>query len=303
MRALMAAILLAGCVLAAGEDIREDPPVATRPVAGDVTGRISPAGKVRELSAVCRATGKRYKPARFDAKTGEFLFKSLPGDAAYDLCIRTADGADIEGIDLTWHEARMLRLAEIRRKELGLAPEPPHRFGEADLAELEAYVRDLKDFADVRRPLYIHGFGRRAVMLVEAMRTRDFYAQRGGEVIWRTELWYFRYHYGGWERVANVERVLERHRIPHAQWRRITKVYYPELTAHVDEKGHAAPVAFEIPKALDPARGRLAGTEPVQKTKPIVIGMEESKGSGVEGSKPSGAPARTDNRPPAEAGG
>ena len=292
MRPLMAGILLAGCVLAAGDDIREDPPVATRPVAGDVTGRIAPAAKVRQLSAVSRATGKRYRPARFDAKTGEFLFKSLPGDAACDLCIRTADGADIEGIDLTWHEARMLRLAAIRRKQLGIKPEPPHRFGRADLAELEAYVRDLKDFADVRRPLYIHGFGRRATMLVEVMRTRAFHARRGDEVIWRTELWYFRYHYGGWERVPNVERVLERRRIPADQWRRITKVYYPELTARVDEKGRSKPVTFEIPKALDPARGRLAGTEPVQKTKPIVIGIPKATDGPVRLPQPSAAARR-----------
>jgi len=290
MRALTAAILWAGCVLAAGESVREDPPVASQPAAGDVTGRITPAGKVQALSAVCRATGKRYRPARFDAKTGEFLFEALPGDAAYDICIRTTDGADIEGIDLTWHEARMLRLAAIRRKQLGMKPEPPHQFGRADLAELEAYVRDLKDFADVRRPLYVHGFGRRAVMLVEVMRTRDFHARRGGELIWRTELWYFRYHYGGWERVGNVERVLERRRIPADQWRQITKVYYPGLSAHVDEKGRSAPITFEIPRTFDPARGRLAGTDPVQKTKPIVIGLDEAKSRGVAESRPSRGP-------------
>ncbi|MHC4718212.1 MAG: hypothetical protein ACYS5V_14665 [Planctomycetota bacterium] len=273
MRPLLIAILLAGCVLAAGDDIWEDPPVATRPAGGDVAGQITPAAKIQRLTAVSRATGKRYRPTRFDRKTGTFLFKGLPGDAAYDICIRTTGGADIEGIDLSWHEARMLRLAAIRRRQLGLKPEPPHRFGKADVAELVRYVADLKDFADVRRPLYIRGLGRRATMLVEVMRTRAFHARRGDEVIWRTELWYFRYHYGGWERVANVERVLERHRIPASQWRAITKVYYPQLTARIDQNGKSKPVKFEIPKTLDPARGRIAGTPPVQDTRPIVLGV------------------------------
>ena len=109
------------------------------------------------------------------------------------------------------------------------------------------------------------------------MRTRAFYAQRGAEVIWRTELWYFRWRYGGWERQANVERVLERHRIPRDRWRGITLVYYPRLSAHVDEQGKSGAIEFDIPKVLDPARGRIAGTEPAQKTKPVILGLPKRK--------------------------
>ncbi len=82
MRSLVSVILLAGCVLAAAEDIREDPPVATQPTTGDVTGAITPPEKVQRLTAVSRATGKRYRPARFDRTTGKFVFRNLPGDAA-----------------------------------------------------------------------------------------------------------------------------------------------------------------------------------------------------------------------------
>ena len=42
----------------------------------------------------------------------------------------------------------------------------------------------------------------------------------------------------------------------------------------VDEKGESRPVRFRIPDRLDPARGRLAGTEPVQKTRPIILGVK-----------------------------
>ena len=254
-------------------EIREDRPVASRPSSGSVTGRITPAEKVAGVHAVSRVTGKRYAPDRFDRKTGEFRFAGLPGDATYDVTIVTADKARIEGIDLSWHEARLLRLAEIRRKQLKLPAPPKHEFSADDAAELIRYVADLKDFADVRRVLYLRGDGPRATMLVEVMRVRDFYAKKSDQLIWRTELWYFKYAYGGWERVANVERVLERHRIPAAKWRKITLVYYPELSVYVDENGRAKPLKFEIPAKLDSARGRLAGTEPVQKTKPIVLGL------------------------------
>ena len=268
-------IVLILCAAAAAGEIREDPPVATRPANGDVTGQITPAGRIAGLDAVCRATGKTYRPGKLDRKTGKFTFKGLPGDAAYDLRITTDRGEKIEGIDLGWHEGRMLRLAGIRRKQLGLPPESKHRFSRADADELIKFVRDLKDFANVRRALYVRGNGPRATMLAEVMRTRKFYAQRGDEVIWRTELWYFRYFYGGWERVGNVERVLERHRISESKWRRITKVYYPALSARVDQNGRSKPVKFVLPDPLDPATGRIAGTDPVQKTTPIILGLRK----------------------------
>ncbi len=274
----LAVALAAAAAGPAGQEIREDPPLATQPVRGIVSGTIGPAAKVRDLSAVSRVTGKRYQPARFDRQTGSFRFEELPGDASYDLCVATRDGARIEGIDLSWHEARLLRLVELRRKQLALPPPRPHVFTRADAEELLRYVKDLKDFTDVRRVLYLCGDGPRAVMLVEAMRVRDFYAKQADQLIWRTELWYFQYQYGGWERVANVERVLERERISAAKWRTITLVYYPQLSVYVDEQGRSQPVDFRIPEPLEPARGRIAGTEPAQATKPILLGIPEATG-------------------------
>ncbi len=265
-------ILLTVAVVSA-IDIREDPPVASRPARGDVTGRIKPADKVEKLYAVSRVTGKKYKPSRFDKKTGDFRFRNLPGDATYDIGIVTKDSERIEGIDLSWHEARMLRLAAIRRKQLKLPAEQKREFTKKDADELIKYVKDLKDFCDVRRVLYIKGTGLRATMLAETMRVREFHAQRGDEVIWRMELWYFRYRYGGWERMGNVERLLERRRIQSSEWKAVTLVYYPALSVYVDEKGRSGPVKFTIPDRLDLARGRIAGTNPIQKTKPIIIGL------------------------------
>jgi len=249
----------------------EDPPVTTRPSRGSVRGRIRPAERIARVYAVNRVTGSRYAPSRFDAKTGEFAFEGLPGDATYDLGIVTSEAARIEGIDLAWHEARLLRLARLRREQLGLPAPRPHEFTAGDARELLRYVKDLKDFTDVRRVLYVQADGPRATMLVEVMRVRDFYAKAGDQMIWRMELWYFRYRYGGWERLANVERVLERHRISAAKWRGTTLVYLPRLSVYVDEAGHSQRVDFRIPAKLDPAWGRIADTEPVQPTKPIIL--------------------------------
>ena len=274
VRGMISLLALAAAGGAGAVDYPDDPPVATRPAAGDVTGRITPAAKVQRLHAVSRVTGKVYRPTRFDRTTGQLLFSDLPGDATYDLVVTLPDGGRVEGIDLGWYEARMLRLAELRRKQLELVPKRPRDFIDEDVQELLTYVKDLRDFADVRRALYVQGHGKRATVLVEVMRVRDFYAKKGDQLIWRTELWYFINRYGGWERVGNVERVLERRRIGKGVWEKITRVYYPELGVTLDEKGASKPVAFAIPAELDPARGRVAGTPPVQKTQPIIRGLK-----------------------------
>lgn len=265
--------LIVSLAVAAGPAVREDAPTASAPTSGAVSVKITPAAKVKEIYALCRATETRYKPDRFDQAAGTSVFSNLPGDAHYDIGVITADGWQVEGIDLSWHEDRMLRLAASRRAELGLPAEQQRDFEQADADELLKYVRDLKAFEDTRRVLYLRGDGLRAVMLVEPMRAREFYAQKNNEIIWRTELWYFRYRYGGWERVPNVEHVLERQRIPSEKWQKITALYYPELSVYLDEKGQAAPLVFALPEKPDPTRGRVAGTEPKQETKPFIFGL------------------------------
>jgi len=286
-------ILLIGSL--AGFEIQEDKPVATKPATGAITGRITPANKVAQIYAISRVTGKRYSPTRFDRKSGKFRFDNLPGDASYDIAIITDKGERIEGIDLSWFEARLIRLAKIRRKQLGLPPEPKRNFTRTDADELLRYVKDLKDFMDTRRVIYLKSDGRRATMLVEVMRTKPFHSRKGDEIIWRMELWYFRFRYGGWERVANVHRVLERQRISRSRWQKITLVYYPELSVYVDQNGNSKTVNFIIHDRFDPARGRIAETAPLQKAEPIIIGLAqpETTTHPTKSSKP-----RTSTTPP-----
>ncbi|HUU23202.1 MAG TPA: hypothetical protein VM389_11775 [Phycisphaerae bacterium] len=295
MRVPIAALWLcvaAVAVLPAGEvELTEDPPVARPPTAGDVRGTISPAEKVQWVRAVSRVTGKTHQPDRWDAKSGEFLFKGLPGDATYDLCLRTADGRNLEGIDLDFVDPRLIRLAAERRKQLKLPPEPPHPFTPDDAKAIVQSIDEMKDFMDSRRALYVQGHGGRATALVECLRAREFYAQKGNEVIWRVELWYFEYHYGGWEQAQEAARVLRRVRIPHEQWKRISIEYFPELSVHVLPTGYAPPVEFKIPDKPDPSRGRIPTGGEKLKSQPYVRGLDVKP-------EPATQPAPEDTQPP-----
>ncbi len=267
-------------ILAMGQvKLQEDPPLRQPPRNGAIHGTISPADSVAEVYASNRNNFKTY-PGEFDKATGEFTVKDLPGDTTYDVGIKLKDGRVIEGIDLSELDARLLRLAAIRRKALGRPPEEEHVFDQEDANSLLKFAEDLKsnDFMDQGRVLYLSGHGRRATMLVELMRTREFYDQKttgqGAQVIWRIEMWYYDYEHGGWERVPNQERVLRRERIPSGQWAKISLEFLPQLSVYLDPAGKSEAVNFKIPEKADPAAGRPAGTEPNLKTKPIILGMK-----------------------------
>ena len=266
-------LVLAAFVCLGGVKLVEDPPPVAKPKPGDVKGTIAPAAKVASIEAVSRNTRQTFQPRSFDKKTGRFLFAGMPGGTDYDLRVLTTDGRTVEGIDLTWIESRMLRLAEIRRKQLGIGPERKHEFSMADVNELLKWVADWKDFMEIKRVLYVQGHGQRATVLVELLRTREFHAAKGA-LVWRVELWYLKNEFGGWDRLANSERVLHRRRISPGEWRKINLVYYPELTAHVDAAGRSEPLHFKLPEKGDLSRGRLANTDPEAKTLPHVRGLD-----------------------------
>lgn len=251
----------------------DDPPLSA-PKPGTLTGQISPAEKIQLLRAICRATGRKYEPTTFDAGTGRFTFADLPGDAVYDLCITTVDGRDVEGIDLSFVDARLERLAEARRAQLQLPPRKPGRFTQKDVDAILQFVADGKDFMDTRRVLYVRGHGGRAVVLIERMRLKNFYNAKA-DVIWRIELWYFVRRAGGWERIPNVERVLRRVRAKPSEWETISVEYDPRLSMIIDEAGNSKPLTYTISPKPDPAKGRPAHTPSKLETKPILLGVEK----------------------------
>ena len=284
---------------AAAVDLVEDAPVVRPPRAGDIRGTISPAGKVQVIWAVSRTTKKTYQADSFNGRTGKFVFKGLPGDATYDVCVKTSDGRTLEGIDLNFVDHRLLRLAVERRKQLKLPPERPHEFDQEDVKELVKYVDGLKDFMDDRRILYVHGQGRRATLLLELLRTRDFYAKAGSQIIWRVELWYFEFQYGGWDQVKDTAKVLRRERIQLPDFRQITLEYYPQLSVYILPTGYAKPLKFKIPDKADPTRGRIPAAPMKLEIKPHVSGLDvkpeaTSKPTTQKGDKESDGKAKKD---------
>jgi hypothetical protein len=263
-------------------ELKDDPPVIRRPKAGAIAGVITPVAKVARVEAVSRAEKQTHPVTSFDRKTGRFTFTGLPGDAHYDVRVVTTDARTIEGIDLSWIEDRMVRLAAMRRKQLSLPAERQRKFTLPDAQELVKWVADWKDFMELKRVLYVQGHGKRATMLVELLRTREFHAAAGA-VVWRVELWYMQNEFGGWDRLANSERVLHRRRIAPAEWRKINLQYYPELSVYIDADGKSKPLIYTLPAKADLSRGRLPNTDPQAKTTTHVRGLDTKPEEAPEG--------------------
>ena len=282
MRAFIILIALA-CV--AQVKLVDDPPVAAAPKAGRITGTITPGNDVTEVYAMNRYVTKRYKADGFDAKTGDFIFRDMPGDATYDIGVKLRDGRVIEGIDLSYFTigSRFTKLADLRRKQLELpaAEETPHEFSDDDVKEIRKYLKDFNnhDFMDLGRALYIKGHGGRATMLVELIRDPDraFHEQQSGEIIWRVELWYFLWQHGGWERTANQERVLQRVRTQVREWQKISIEYLPAWSVAVDNDGKSQAVKLQIPAKIDPSTGRPPNNKPQMDTEPNILGLSTEK--------------------------
>ena len=244
------------------------------PQNGTVTGVITPGDEVASISLISRQTGASAEPSTFEQASGEFSFVGLPGDATYDVVITTASGRSLEGIDLSFVDARLLRLADVRREQLGVPAEEPQRFTQADADAIMRYVQDLQGFMELRRPLYIAGHGRRATLLVETMRTREFH-ESDGNIVWRIELWYFEHHGGRWARLDNQSRLLRRVKASSGKWSEIQVEYWPALSVLIAADGTCEPVSFDIPAAVDPSRGRPADTPAELETEAHILGASE----------------------------
>jgi hypothetical protein len=265
MKALVLVLALISAV-----ELKEDAPLCQPPLAGRIHGRIHSAEPIKSVLAVSRAGGEPHKPESLDAD-GSFRFAPLSGDAVYDLVVELQGGRIVEGIDLEFVDDRLERLAELRRRQLQMPQPPAQTFTEADAAAIVQIVKDMKDFMDIRRVLYIRGAGDKAVTLVELLRERDFHASDAGEIIWRIELWRFRRHNGVWTRVPNAQRVLQRLRTSIGQWSAINHEYYPQLSVRINADGSSQAVDFAIPAKPDASRGRVAAAPPAPDTAPHVI--------------------------------
>jgi hypothetical protein len=123
-----------------------------------------------------------------------------PG-VAYEARITLADGTVLQGVDLGWYSR---------------VPDRPHPdpLTDDDRQQMADVLAKVLSFYNHTEQVLLRGTHDRAVMLVDLRRDSPFHSDKGNEVIWRPELWYFENHHGGWEKVQQTDRVLRRERFP-----------------------------------------------------------------------------------------
>ncbi len=226
-------------------------PAEAGPVLGRIEGRLCPANAVKSIRCVDREFNLPY-PVRWEAAAGRFQADKLAPDRRYDLEVSAADGRTFIGVDLGFEEDPLLRLAK-RQAGAGTGDEDedaPGPLTEDDRGQIGRIVTEVETFENERRVVQLRGDHSRAAALVELRRTTAFHSSKPGEQIRRVEVWYFKFQHGGWEKVANAERVLSRVRGPADQIdaRARREVYMPELGGlAVDASGRAGPVELTLP--------------------------------------------------------
>lgn len=147
-------------------------------------------------------------PGRIEDQTIHFdpLLPTVP----YDLSLTLADGTELVGVNMNWYDL--------------LPPDEPaaEPMTDEDLAAINTITSKVPAFYTSQEVLQLKGDHRRAVALVQLIRDTAFHASKDGEVIWRVELWYFQFEAGGWEKIAQQNRVLRRERfVTHAAYEQV----------------------------------------------------------------------------------
>jgi hypothetical protein len=216
---------------------------------GTITGKIVPSERVVSIKAIDRALNLEY-PVEFDAATGRFKVDNLMTNTFYDLVVTLKSGK-IFGIGLQHKDAALERLKD----------ETPEgeKFTQKDLDEIKRKGLEPETFTNKNRYLLVHGKGDHCQTIVEMMRDTPFYAEKGDEIIYRLEKWYWQRQYGGWEKLRNADEALFRTREPVAEFNRKFVVVVPELGGiWVDAEGKSKPVEYRIPETFDPSKGHVA---------------------------------------------
>lgn len=180
--------------------------------AGSITGAI-PAGKtLSKVVAIDRESSKKY-PGTIDAAKGRFAINELP-EGTYD-CVLDFGDARLEGVSFQVP-------ASDYEEEQPLTDE--------DIAVIKAKVLSMNKFEDQVEIMAIQGNIQHAVILLNKLRTKEFYAAKPGEVIWRAELWHFERPEETWLKVQDeMFIVLYRERIQRGEYDKKSVTFDPQL--------------------------------------------------------------------------
>jgi hypothetical protein len=156
---------------------------------------VAPPGRTIAQADAKLADGTPIKPNDV-GKRATFTTPSTNASATVNATL--SDGTDVRGIDLSWYSDE---------------PADPDAgaLSDDDRESIRAIVQDVPSFYNRGTVLHLAGDHARAVALVELVRDTDFHAA-GGNVVWRVELYYFKFQYGGWEKVQQQNKVVRRER-------------------------------------------------------------------------------------------
>jgi hypothetical protein len=167
--------------------------------AAGVTLKVDFPGDMKPKAAVAVATAMKLQTAG-KITADSVMFENLLPDTAYDFRLNLANGTVLQGVDLGWYIPE-----EAAKPDAGPLEDD-------DRKEIATIVGGLQPFMNHAAILQLRGDHDRATALCEFSRDKGFVNDKGGEIIWRVELWYFKYQAGGWEAVAQVNKILRRER-------------------------------------------------------------------------------------------
>jgi len=250
---------------------------------GKIVGTITPPGKATKVGVAERFPATLMKLndklhwGKVDPKTGEYTIVGL-APQKYDLVVETAEGR-IEGVvlevlgeeneptydlNLGTGELKVQRFDIKPYLEEGqvLSPEEQNKLirQKLRLAKLEDHLQKLMtvaQFMDTNRPLYVHGTPKRAVVLIELARKSAFYADKGGEVIWRIETWPYLWMNDVWHKPNKGLRVWQRLRLSGPEFAKMGYVYDPSLGGIEVKAGEATKRDCALPEKLPKSLGKV----------------------------------------------
>lgn len=184
--------------------------------AGDLTIHVPPATEVTSATATAR---EMKLDADGSIKAADVTFSNLLPDTPYNIKLTLSDGIVLQGVDLSWYND------DPARTDAG-------ELSDDDRREITKIVTGIHDFYNNKSVLMLSGDHDRATALVQLVRDTSFHSDKGDEVIWRAELWYFRNEHGGWAAISQQNKVLRRERFQtHQQFQKVTQnlKWMPEL--------------------------------------------------------------------------
>jgi hypothetical protein len=151
-------------------------------------------------SAITTATATTADKAEVSGKPegNKATFQDVPANIPVNVQLTLADKSILQGVDLSWYNDEPL-------------PPDVQPLNDDDREQIRAIVQDVPSFYNKSDILLLTGDHSRAVGLVQLLRDTDFHAA-GGNIVWRVELYYFKFQYGGWEKVQQQNKIVRRER-------------------------------------------------------------------------------------------